>query len=181
MLSLFRDGPEFEQRKRTPFSPPKVTLAEPEAAYVARDLICAFVVYKLGWLIDSSSSTLVPRFGIPLIASVLIKWVLWILYWYAQGIILAGGAWDTVQPQLDQPCCRIFFAFGIDPKFLLTPFYSWRASHHAHHKATMSIERDENYVPRTRKDYGLPAESLAKLCDYHEIFEDTPIYTLLRI
>ncbi|KAJ7504425.1 delta-12 fatty acid desaturase [Mycena galericulata] len=199
MLSLFRDGPEFEQRKRTPFSPPKVTLAEVRSAvpkhlfekntargclYVARDLICAFVVYKLGWLIDSSSSTLVPRFGIPLIASVLIKWVLWILYWYAQGIILAG--WWCMAHEAGHGTLSnhnwINHVVGFSlHSFLLTPFYSWRASHHAHHKATMSIERDENYVPRTRKDYGLPAESLAKLCDYHEIFEDTPIYTLLRI
>lgn len=45
----------------------------------------------------------------------------------------------------------------------------------------MSIERDENYVPRTRTDYGLPSESSAKLSDYHDIFEETPIYTLIRM
>ena len=48
-------------------------------------------------------------------------------------------------------------------------------------KATGSIERDENYVPRTRSDYGLPPESKATPLDYHEIFEETPIYSLVRI
>ena len=45
----------------------------------------------------------------------------------------------------------------------------------------MSVERDENYVPRTRRDYSLPSESTATPADYHEIFEETPIYTLLRM
>lgn len=45
----------------------------------------------------------------------------------------------------------------------------------------MSIERDENFVPRTRTDYGLPSESSATFADYREIFEETPIYTLTRM
>jgi len=65
--------------------------------------------------------------------------------------------------------------------FIMVPYYAWRSSHHAHHKATMSIERDENFVPRTRTDYGLPPEKVALLADYHEIFEETPIYTLARM
>lgn len=64
---------------------------------------------------------------------------------------------------------------------LLVPYYSWRSSHHAHHKATGSIERDENFVPRTRTDYNLPAEPKATKMDYMEAFEETPIYTLSRM
>ena len=45
----------------------------------------------------------------------------------------------------------------------------------------MSIERDENFVPRTRTDYGFPSESLATFSDYHDIFEETPVYTLIRM
>jgi hypothetical protein len=48
-------------------------------------------------------------------------------------------------------------------------------------KATSSIERDENYVPRTRTDYSLPPATSALSTDYHEMFEETPIYTLARI
>ena len=45
----------------------------------------------------------------------------------------------------------------------------------------MSVERDENFVPRTRTDYALPSESSARFSDYHDIFEETPIYTLIRM
>jgi hypothetical protein len=48
-------------------------------------------------------------------------------------------------------------------------------------KATGLLEKDENFVPRTRSDYGLPPASQARAVDYHEIFEETPIYTLLRM
>ncbi|KAJ7180619.1 delta-12 fatty acid desaturase [Mycena filopes] len=196
MLALFRDSPEFEKRKRTPFSPPKVTLSEVRVAvpkhlyekntlkaclYVARDLFCAFVVYKLGWLIDPSTAALVDRFPT---SGVLLQWSLWLCYWYAQGIILAGWwcmAHEAGHGTLsDHKWINHVVGFALH-SFLLTPFYAWRASHHAHHKATMSIERDENYVPRTRTDYALPPESTAALNDYHEIFEDAPLYTLLRI
>jgi hypothetical protein len=45
----------------------------------------------------------------------------------------------------------------------------------------MSIERDENFVPRTRTDYNLPPETSAHISDYHEVFEETPIYSLARV
>jgi hypothetical protein len=45
----------------------------------------------------------------------------------------------------------------------------------------MSVERDENYVPRTRSNYKLPPGNIAGLRDYHEIFEETPLYTLGRM
>lgn len=66
-------------------------------------------------------------------------------------------------------------------QFVLSPYFSWRSTHHAHHKATMSVERDENYVPSTRKKCGLPPASTALISDYHEVFEETPIYTLGRL
>lgn len=64
---------------------------------------------------------------------------------------------------------------------ILVPYYAWRSTHHAHHKATGSIERDENFVPRTRVDYHLPAEDSATHADYKEMFEETPIFTLGRM
>ena len=45
----------------------------------------------------------------------------------------------------------------------------------------MSLERDENFVPRTRSDYGLPPEHVAHFSDYHDLFEETPIYTVCRM
>ena len=43
------------------------------------------------------------------------------------------------------------------------------------------MEREENYVPRTRSDFNLPASKTARETDYHDIFEETPIYTLVRM
>ena len=43
------------------------------------------------------------------------------------------------------------------------------------------MERDENFVPRTRSHYGLRPEALAKIAEYHEVFEDAPIATLVRM
>ena len=43
------------------------------------------------------------------------------------------------------------------------------------------MERDETYVPLTRGKFGLPEEKKATKADYTEIFEETPIYTLLKL
>lgn len=48
-------------------------------------------------------------------------------------------------------------------------------------KATGSIERDENYVPYTRSEVNLPPAASAKKTDYAEIFEETPLWTLMRV
>jgi len=104
-----------------------------------------------------------------------------------------GWAWKPLTQVLGEPSRGLHFTYrktscllshpprSSSCQFLLTPFYAWRSTHHAHHKATMSLERDENYIPKTRSDYNLPSESLAHLSDYHEIFEETPFYTLLRM
>ncbi|KAJ6607467.1 delta-12 fatty acid desaturase [Mycena sp. CBHHK59/15] len=195
MSTLFRDSPEYESRKRTPFSPTKLTLADVRSLvpkhlyeknttkglfYVARDVLCALVVYKLGWCIDSSASALAS----PSLVRAAVKWSLWLCYWYAQGIILAGWWCMAHEAGHGTLSNRIWInhlvGFSLH-SFLLAPFYAWRVSHNAHHKAVMSLERDENYVPRTRTDYNLPAESTAHPSDYHEIFEDSPLYTLLRL
>lgn len=68
-----------------------------------------------------------------------------------------------------------------DVQFIMCPYHAWRSSHRAHHQATKSLERDQNFVPRTRTQLGLPAQHVARLADYHEIFEDAPLYTLIRI
>jgi hypothetical protein len=83
---------------------------------------------------------------------------------------------------------------------LWTPYFSWRISHHRHHRNHASMERDEvcvarrfavrwratdwiasacSYVPKTRSELGLPKEPQgAHGIDYDEILGDTPLYTL---
>lgn len=44
-----------------------------------------------------------------------------------------------------------------------------------------SLERDENYIPHLRSEYGLPPEKTARRIDYLEMFEETPIMTFGRL
>ncbi|KAJ7581901.1 delta-12 fatty acid desaturase [Mycena floridula] len=199
MLSLFRDGPEFQHRKETPFTPTNVTLSDLHSVvpkelhqkdtlkaslYVIRDITFAVIVYKLGALITPFTQSLLQTYDLPSGAYFAIKWSLWGLYWLCQGIILAG--WWCLAHEAGHgtlsPYGWFNDAVGFSMHtFLLVPYYAWRSSHQAHHKATNSLEREQHFVPRTRSDYGLPSESTAIPADYHEIFEETPIYTLARM
>ncbi|KAF9524564.1 delta-12 fatty acid desaturase [Crepidotus variabilis] len=199
MLSLTKDGPEYVKRMETPFKPSKVTLAEIHSVvpkhlhqkntlkalfYVLRDVAAAVALYKIGWMIDPAVAFASERLGLSSAIGFVAKWGLWALYWHWQGVILAG--WWCLAHEAGHgtlsPYNWVNHAIGYSMHtFILVPYYAWRSSHHAHHKATSSLERDENYVPRTRSDYKLPSESTAHLVDYHEIFEETPIYTLGRM
>ncbi|KAF8152582.1 delta-12 fatty acid desaturase [Crassisporium funariophilum] len=199
MSSLFRDGPEYIKRTQTPFTPTTVTLSEVHSvvpkhlhqkntlkalAYVFRDVFCAVIVYKLGWMIDPFARDLVEKYGMSSAVGTVAKWSLWAFYWHWQGVILAG--WWCMAHEAGHGSLSPYSWFnhlvGFSMHtFILVPYYAWRSTHHAHHKATMSIERDENFVPRTRSDYGLPSESLAHISDYHDVFEETPIYSLARV
>jgi len=198
-LSLFRDGPEYVKRTQTPFRPTKVTLSEVHSVvpkhlhekntfkallYVFRDIFCAFVVYKLGWMIDPFAQRLSETFGLSSSVGFAAKWSLWALYWHVQGVILAGWwcmAHEAGHGSLSNHSWVNHLIGYSMHTFILVPYYAWRSTHHAHHKATMSIERDENFVPRTRSDYGLPPETSAHISDYHDVFEETPIYSLGRM
>ncbi|THU84749.1 delta-12 fatty acid desaturase [Dendrothele bispora CBS 962.96] len=196
-LKIFQDGPEFEARKNKPFSPSKVTIFQVRAAvpkelfekntfkgllYVARDIICAVALYKLGWFIEPTARFAIDNFGSTFGA--IAKWSMWSAYWYCQSVVLAG--WWCMAHEAGHGNVSSYnwvnhlIGFCLHT-FVLAPYFAWKASHHAHHKAVVSIERDENYVPRTRSDFGLPKASVARSIDYHEILEETPIYTLSRI
>jgi hypothetical protein len=159
--SLFRDSPEYERRKKTPFVPAKVlrlliqlvdvltalqvTLAQLHAAvpkhlyqkstlkglyYFARDVSCAVLTYAIATRIDPFCHYLAWNYVNPLTAN-FAKWTLWVIYWWWQGIILAGAwclgrfpylghgdshqvwlrtrswSWYTFFPWMDKSCHRI--------------------------------------------------------------------------
>ncbi len=62
---------------------------------------------------------------------------------------------------------------------LLTPYFSWRVSHHRHHSNHASMERDETYVPKTRSDLGISADATPN--EIEHLLEDTPLYTLFML
>ena len=43
------------------------------------------------------------------------------------------------------------------------------------------MERDEVYLPKTRRDLGLPEKEECEIIDYEDILGDTPIYTLILL
>ena len=48
-------------------------------------------------------------------------------------------------------------------------------------KSTNNLERDETYIPPTRKDFKLPDGKIAVRMDYTEVLEETPAFTLFKM
>lgn len=63
---------------------------------------------------------------------------------------------------------------------LWTPYFSWKYSHHRHHRNHASMENDEVYLPDTRSQLGIP-HSPRRDVDWDEYFGDTPVYTLAKL
>ncbi|KAF5335826.1 hypothetical protein D9611_009655 [Ephemerocybe angulata] len=197
MLISFSDSPEYIRRTKKPFRPPQASLAEVRAVvpkhlfekntlrgmlYVVRDVTCVLVFYELGWRIDPFAQACGQSLS-PVVASI-VRCALWATYWLFQSLAFSGW-WCLAHEAGHGTLSSISWinhvvGFTLHT-FLLVPYYAWRSSHHSHHKATQSLERDENYLPKTRSDYRIPAEHIAHPSDYHEIFEETPIYTLIRM
>lgn len=106
-----------------------------------------------------------------------LKWSLWATYWWFQGLV-GGGIFcighDAGHGTLSDYQWINHTIGYIAHTFILTPYYSWRHSHHIHHKTTGSMERDENYVPRTRTELGMAPKQVMKTKDYMEMFEEVP-------
>ena len=168
--------------------------------YACRDLLCVVSFYQFGVHIDLFSAWFENRVKAHGVA-IAVKWALWSLYWYWQSLAFAAcwclaheAGHGNLSPYqwINHTIGFTFHTVGSfaqhDPRdsyahlqALLAPYFAWRSTHRAHHQATMSVERDENYVPRTRSDYNLPPAKFAERRDYHEIFEETPFYTLVRM
>jgi len=108
----------------------------------------------------------------------------WLAYWWFQGLSFTGiwvighecghGAFSASQWIND-------VVGFITHTLMWTPYFSWRISHHRHHANHASMERDEVYVPKTKADLGIPDNATENDTNWSEYFEDTPIYTLVRL
>ncbi|KAF8955033.1 hypothetical protein BDZ97DRAFT_1907949 [Flammula alnicola] len=195
----FRNGPEYEARLNKPFAPPTVTLKEihdavPKhllkknetraALYVVRDIVFTLFLYKFSTSITPWAAGDFGGLVTGGLQKAAVKGSLWLLYWWVQGLVNAGLfclGHDCGHTSLFEDN-RVNNTVGfILHNWLLIPYYAWRSTHHAHHKATASMERDENYVPYTRSQFKLPDEKTATKADYAEIFEETPLYSLYRM
>ncbi|KAJ7055576.1 fatty acid desaturase-domain-containing protein [Mycena amicta] len=149
--------------------------------YLLRDMVMAGILALLATRIDLIAAGV----GAPNpIARECCRWFAWGVYWWFQGLVLTGiwvighecghGAFSSNRTLND-------VVGFICHSALWTPYFSWKISHHRHHKNHASMERDEVYVPKTRSDVGLPADQATKMEHYQEIFGDTPIFTLLML
>ncbi|KAF9260845.1 delta 12 fatty acid epoxygenase [Marasmius fiardii PR-910] len=149
--------------------------------YLFRDVVLASTLWYLALTID-------PLFKNPDVLQVLspmgaelLRWSAWLAYWWFQGLVFTGlwvighecghGAFS------DHRSLNDMLGFILHTA-LWTPYFSWKISHHRHHCNHASMERDEVYVPKTRKDLGISHEAPI---DWDEIFGDTPIYTLFML
>ncbi|KZS96675.1 hypothetical protein SISNIDRAFT_424253 [Sistotremastrum niveocremeum HHB9708] len=195
-MSLFKDSPEYLARKQKPFRPPNLTLKDIHDAipkdlykkntllslgYIARDVFFSALFWHLANYIEPISDALA---GQGALIQQTVRWGLWANYWFWQSVAW-GGFWclahEAGHGTLSSSSWFNHISGFMLHTVILVPYYAWRSTHHAHHKATGSIERDENFVPRTRVDYHLPAEDSATHADYKEMFEETPIFTLGRM
>jgi len=196
---MFANSQEYEARLHRPFAPPTVTLKQIHDAvpkhllkrsafkatlYVARDIALTILLFKFAASIEPWAQ---HNFG-GIITSgwqkSLVKSALWLSYWWFQGLVWAGifclGHDAGHGTLFNSNKINNVVGFVLHT-WLMIPYFAWRSTHHAHHKATASLERDENYVPYTRSDYNLPEKDKAHKFDYAEVFEETPMFTLGRM
>ncbi|KAJ9271130.1 hypothetical protein DTO212C5_2788 [Paecilomyces variotii] len=138
--------------------------------YVLRDVTMAAV---LGW----AALTYIPQ-----IPNALLRGVAWMAYGYAQGLVCTGiwilaheaghGAFSVHRRFND-------FVGWVLHSSLLVPYFSWKFSHHRHHRFTGHMEKDMAFVPQTKDAQGRPG--LKTLYLDPEMFEDAPIVQLVQL
>ncbi|KAK0637425.1 fatty acid desaturase-domain-containing protein [Bombardia bombarda] len=119
---------------------------------------------------------------IPLIENTYARTAAWIAYGYVQGLVCTGlwilahecghGAFSANQRFND-------FIGWASHSALMVPYFSWKFSHHRHHRFTGHMEKDMAFVPATAADRNKPR--LSNLYMDHELFEDVPIVQLVKL
>ncbi|KAK0193106.1 hypothetical protein F5146DRAFT_1042950 [Armillaria mellea] len=154
---------EYIRRANTPFVPPTITIAQLHAAvpphlfrksttkglaYVLQDILCAYFLYCL-----------TPY--IPLAPAVL-RFPLWVVYWWCQGIVLAGW-W----------CLAHEAGHGTISQ------YAWNYVPRTRSEYGLWDEREDERLGLLGDEEGLPGRR--KGLDPHDVFEDAPLYVLSRM
>ena len=138
--------------------------------YVVRDVSMAAA---LGW----AAFTYIPQ-----IEDFAWRTAAWIVYGYVQGLICTGvwilaheaghGAF-SVHRKLNDVVGWVLHSA------LLVPYFSWKFSHHRHHRFTGHMEKDMAFVPHTKADR--QKRRLADLYLDRELFEDVPVVQLFKL
>ncbi|KAK4119616.1 hypothetical protein N657DRAFT_581348 [Parathielavia appendiculata] len=138
--------------------------------YVVRDVAMATA---LGW----AALTYIPQIG-----NSACRTAAWILYGYVQGLVCTGiwilaheaghGAFSVHRRLNDVVGWTLHSA-------LLVPYFSWKFSHHRHHRFTGNMEKDMAFVPHTKADR--EKKRLVDLYFDRELFEDVPVVQLGKL
>ena len=140
--------------------------------YILRDIVCL-----------ASTFYLFHNFVTPeTVPSTPLRFALWGLYTAMQGLF-GTGLWVIAHE-----CGHGAFSDStlindvtgwVLHSSLLVPYFSWKLSHSAHHKATGHMERDMVFLPRTREQH---ASRVGKLVhELGELTEEAPLRTLLTL
>lgn len=120
---------------------------------------------------------------IPTIPDQSLRIAAWMVYGFVQGLVCTG-VWI-----LGHECGHgAFSAYGkvnntvgwVLHSFLMVPYFSWKYSHHRHHRFTGHIVKDMAFVPATAPKPKAKTPWLAGM-DVSELFEDAPIAQLVRL
>lgn len=159
--------------------------------YIVQDVVAIAALVYGAYHIDS----FLGRFNLSNVAFQAARAALYIGYTIITGFF-GTGLWVIAHEcghQGFSSSRNINFATGwVLHSALLVPFHSWRISHARHHAATGHLTRDEVFVPRTRKELGLPEitedgeldglhVSESTQSRLREALEDTPIVLLFRM
>jgi len=129
-------------------------------SYVAHDLVLVGVTFGLATFIPS--------------APIWAQLALWPLYWVIQGIFMTG-LWVIAHEcghQSFSPYKELNNIVGLVlHSILLVPYHSWRITHSNHHKNNAHIDRDQVFVPSTRK----------KFAEGNDDYKDVPFVIFARM
>ncbi|KAF9878121.1 oleate delta-12 desaturase [Colletotrichum karsti] len=119
---------------------------------------------------------------IPGIQDPILRVAAWMVYGFLQGLVCTG-IWI-----LGHECGHGAFSKStklndcvgwVLHSFLMVPYFSWKFSHHRHHRFTGHMQKDMAFVPATEPK---PSKKpLFGAIDLHELFEDTPVLQLLTL
>ncbi|XP_022764989.1 omega-3 fatty acid desaturase, chloroplastic-like isoform X2 [Durio zibethinus] len=140
------DGGEFD-----PAAPPPFKLADIRAA-----------IPKHCWVKDPVRSMsyvvrdVVVVFGLAAVATYFNNWLVWPLYWIAQGTMFwalfvlghdCGHGSFSNNPVLNSVVGHLLHSS------ILVPYHGWRISHRTHHQNHGHVENDESWHPLSEKIY----------------------------
>ncbi|CAN6305341.1 unnamed protein product [Urochloa humidicola] len=143
--------------QRSPTGPPHFTLAQLRKAVPPHCFQRSLVMsswYLLRDLLLVLGLLYMALVGIPAFQSSIQYMAAWLIYWAAQGCVFFG-VW-LIAHECGHHAFSEFHLLNdiiglVLHSLLLTPYFSWKYSHHRHHSNTGAMERDEVFVPKKKE------------------------------